>query len=220
VEDPDPPAVPRFVKKSDPLNIQETGIDAVPEGDFILLQWYGNTEEDLDGYLIYRSDSLGGDFNKIKTKLLSDISPALADTEYLDKDVEIGTRYYYYLKALDHAGNLSDPSDTISYRLVPKPLLISPDENESVSRTPLFQWKFTSSFDYVVAQYVIRVVNSLTGVTVWIKDITRQNYSGVVEEIRYNQDGTALEDTLITGNFYKWRIDALGARDNGTEYEG
>jgi predicted phage tail protein len=68
-----------------------------------------NPESDIAGYNIYRSTdpNLPKDWTKLNQALLS-------RTTYLDERVEPGQKYYYYLRAVDQAGNVSQPSEVFS----------------------------------------------------------------------------------------------------------
>jgi hypothetical protein len=69
-----------------------------------------NKETDIAGYNIYRST----DSNLPKqswTKLNQEL---LTRTNYRDERVESGKTYYYYIVAVDNAGNVSQPSDVAS----------------------------------------------------------------------------------------------------------
>jgi predicted phage tail protein len=69
-----------------------------------------NPEGDIAGYNIYRStnpDLPKDSWNKLNPSLLT-------RTTFLDERVESGKRYYYYLTAVDHAGNVSPPSEVAS----------------------------------------------------------------------------------------------------------
>jgi hypothetical protein len=69
-----------------------------------------NPETDVAGYNIYRStdpDLPKDNWNKLNPGLLT-------RTTFQDEKVESGKRYYYYLKAVDQAGNISDPSEVVS----------------------------------------------------------------------------------------------------------
>jgi len=69
-----------------------------------------NPEGDIAGYNIYRSTD--PDLPKDKwTKLNSTL---LTRTTFQDEKVESGKRYYYYLTAVDQAGNVSPPSEVVS----------------------------------------------------------------------------------------------------------
>jgi hypothetical protein len=69
-----------------------------------------NPEADIAGYNIYRStdpDLSKAQWNKLNAELLT-------KTTFQDERVEPGKRYYYYLTAVDQAGNVSVPSDVVS----------------------------------------------------------------------------------------------------------
>ncbi|HEY6047306.1 MAG TPA: hypothetical protein VIU65_11930 [Pyrinomonadaceae bacterium] len=69
-----------------------------------------NPEPDVVGYNIYRStdpDSPKKDWTKLNAALLT-------RTTFQDEKVESGKRYYYYLVAIDDAGNVSEPSEVVT----------------------------------------------------------------------------------------------------------
>jgi hypothetical protein len=69
-----------------------------------------NPEADIAGYNIYRStdpDLPKTQWNKLNAELLT-------RTTFQDERVEAGKRYYYYLTAVDQAGNVSAPSEVVS----------------------------------------------------------------------------------------------------------
>lgn len=71
-----------------------------------------NLEKDVAGYLIYRST----DRNLPKNEWRQ-ITPDLLKTNtFQDSAVEAGTEYFYYLTAVDNAGNVSQPSGIVSER--------------------------------------------------------------------------------------------------------
>lgn len=122
-EDTTPPGAATFViKGSDTLEV-ETGIDAAPNG--IMLHWLlpADLDGDLAGIHIYRSISQDSVFQP----LLEFDEPLLVQSPlstYIDDDSEVRPqqpsgpqRYWYFLRAVDVAGNQSAPSDTASYRL-------------------------------------------------------------------------------------------------------
>ncbi len=75
----------------------------------ISLFWPANSEADLAGYYIYRS--LDPNQSKPWTKLTATL---YTRTTFTDENVETGKTYYYYIVAVDNAGNLSVPSDIVS----------------------------------------------------------------------------------------------------------
>ncbi len=69
-----------------------------------------NVESDIAGYNVYRStdpDLPKDQWTKLNVTLLT-------RTTFQDDKVESGKRYYYYVKAVDTAGNVSDPSEVKS----------------------------------------------------------------------------------------------------------
>ena len=69
-----------------------------------------NPEPDIAGYNIYRStdpDLPKDRWNKLNAELLT-------RTTFQDEKVESGRRYYYYLTAVDQAGNVSPLSEVVS----------------------------------------------------------------------------------------------------------
>jgi len=74
------------------------------------LFWPANPERDVAGYNIYRST----DPKLPKPDWLKLNRTLYERTTYQDEAVETGTRYYYYLTAVDTAGNESQPSDVVT----------------------------------------------------------------------------------------------------------
>lgn len=67
-----------------------------------LFRWEKNTEPDLKAYRLYRSEN-----NKTNFSLLK----AIIQTETYDRGLNYDSTYYYYLTAIDNAGNESSPTD-------------------------------------------------------------------------------------------------------------
>ncbi len=72
----------------------------------ITLNWDPNSESDLAGYYVYRSDSSGGPFGYVGT------AEPIEKPEYVDR-VYAWKPYWYFVTAFDSVGNESGPSDTI-----------------------------------------------------------------------------------------------------------
>jgi hypothetical protein len=95
-EDTFPPAVPQGV-------VAATIADASPASPEIDLSWSINTESDLAGYRVYRSEQQAA-----KGELLTPdplLSPA-----YRDTSIQPGHHYWYVVTAVDRSGNESAPS--------------------------------------------------------------------------------------------------------------
>jgi hypothetical protein len=72
----------------------------------VLLSWDANTETDFAGYHIYRSETPGGPYNTIARNIKT--------TQFTDHTVLTGKPYYYVLKAVDYALNVSQKSEEIT----------------------------------------------------------------------------------------------------------
>lgn len=81
-----------------------------PNGKAIALFFPANPERDVAGYNLYRTTNAQQPLAQW-TKLNNDL---LTRTTYRDEQVMSGQTYYYYLIAVDTAGNLSPPSPLVS----------------------------------------------------------------------------------------------------------
>jgi len=72
----------------------------------IQLNWAANTEPDVTGYDIFRSDVSGGPYNTIGRDV--------AATSFVDNTVNAGKEYFYVIKAVDHSVNHSLFSNEVS----------------------------------------------------------------------------------------------------------
>lgn len=90
---------------------QNFAIAAPTEMERIVLTWNSNSEADLAGYNLYRSESAAGPFTKVNA---NPIQTGTASPTYQDEGLKIAVKYYYQLKAIDVAGNESLPTQTLS----------------------------------------------------------------------------------------------------------
>ncbi len=179
----------------------EQGIDAVPEGDAIRLEWIPSEEEYVASYRVYRSTLREGPY---ETAGIS----AAGDSAFVDSGVVPNMRYYYYVQALSEDGISSDPSDTVDYRLLEKAVGLIPG-GVIAGFGGLFSWEDPNNEAY----YIIRVEESGTGNRIWIG---RKNsgYTGGREEAEFNFDGNAAQPILQNGLEYRWRVDVGSAQEN------
>jgi fibronectin type 3 domain-containing protein len=86
-----------------------SGVSIAPAPGRLSLFFAANPEPDIAGYLIYRST----DPNHAKPWTLL-TQALLTRTTFTDENVEPGKTYYYYVIAVDTAGNKSQPSEVVS----------------------------------------------------------------------------------------------------------
>jgi hypothetical protein len=91
-----------------------TGLAVSAENGTIKLYWFPNSEPDLAGYRIYRSQQEAGEFEAIAS-----VGPA--ESTYADATAQPGVKYYYALTALDRSvpPNESARSEVHGDRLPP-----------------------------------------------------------------------------------------------------
>lgn len=91
--DTDPPAAPR-------------GLYSITGDDEVTLVWLANTEDDLDGYYLWWSDSYDGSYEYFATVYATHHD----EERYVDEEAHNGGTYYYAVTAFDRAGNESELS--------------------------------------------------------------------------------------------------------------
>jgi rhamnogalacturonan endolyase len=139
----------------------------------VRLFWDPNVEVDLEGYNLYRSKAEEGPFSMINDTLLT--------TEfYLDTLVLNDTSYYYYVTAIDTAGNESDPSNIHLARPTYRPDYPTGIFTRSDSRANLIVWNEVNEDD-IVGYNIYRSLNALI-------DFTKLNTEVITET--YYEDST------------------------------
>lgn len=86
--------------------VAPTGLTATASTNSIRLEWLANTESDLSGYTILRSETPGSGYNTIARNVTT--------TAFVDNTCVPGTTYYYAIKAKDISQNHSEKSLEIS----------------------------------------------------------------------------------------------------------
>ena len=102
------PATPRDIFA--PAAPERPSIAPDPSFGRLAIFFVANKEPDIAGYNIYRSTDPNlpkGSWTKLNQELLT-------RTNYRDEKVESGKTYYYYVVAVDNAGNVSPPSEVAS----------------------------------------------------------------------------------------------------------
>jgi subtilase family serine protease/fibronectin type 3 domain-containing protein len=95
-----------------PLQLQGT-----PSGSDVALSWTASIDPDLAGYLLYRD----GKLVNAPTLVIGSLLPyAIKPTSYNDVGVPDGL-HTYYVQAIDNAGNVSDPSNSVQVTIDTRP---------------------------------------------------------------------------------------------------
>lgn len=197
------PAPPSLLPPPDDLTEVERGIDAVPEKDAIQIDWLRpERAEELAGFRLYRRSTTGAFL------LLKSLKPQ--DTTFVDDvNIQVGTRYFYFMTSVDASGREGPPSDTVNYALLPKPFNL----HQSGTLTPVFRWQVQ---DYP-SQYVLKLFDMTDNSKVWFS-VVQSDFADQDEEVSYNWDGLASSPALVAGHVYRWRVDVVGTeRNSGSE---
>ena len=83
------------------------GLSAKASDSSVSLNWDDNSESDLAGYHIFRSETAGSGYSKMNDSLVS-------ISDYTDSSVTNGNIYYYVVTAEDTSGNESEYSGEVS----------------------------------------------------------------------------------------------------------
>ena len=180
----------------------ETGIDAIPDGDLIRVEWSAG-DESTALYEIYRGTLPSASFTKI-------VTVETPVQSYEDQVPSKGVRYYYFVRAVNDEGIQSDPSDTLSYRLIHKAEILDPVGTSGSA--PTFSWRDPNSPQ--ANDYIIRLKAADTGSMIWLSQFQNSNYGPDTKSIIFNADHGASLENLVLGTNYQWRIDIIGNEKN------
>lgn len=188
-EDNTPPAVPQAIRGV----VEKTGVAKI--------EWQANTDSDLLGYRVFRSNSLNEEFIEVTKEILT--SPAFIDTvniKVLNKQV------YYNVVAVDKNYNTSDYSAPL---VLDKPDIIPPAlpvfiKTEISKDTLYLEWVNSVSDD--VAKY----------------ELTRMEKNGSIKKMIMTWGPGRLktnfkETALSSGNNYQYKITAFDSAGNSSE---
>lgn len=88
-----------------------TGLVATPGNNQVALAWTANPESGLAGYYVYRTTTSGGPYTNLT-------STPVTSPSYTDASAVNGTTYYYVVKAVNTASQLSGASNQVSAKPV------------------------------------------------------------------------------------------------------
>ena len=104
------------------------------EYPFIRLVWNANTESDLEGYIIYKSET--------PNFYITEVLPvdSISTTVYIDETVDINKMYYYRITAYDRGGWEGAPTGVVGDIALPAPALAEPANNAATTSRPTFRF--------------------------------------------------------------------------------
>jgi hypothetical protein len=214
--DATPPTTPVLKPRSVDSLYEEAGIR--PEAANVLnywirVEWYLNTEDDLEGYFVYRRGEdeevfpeayvgnvvAGQDFFLGQDPHFIDY-----DTANLRPDPSTGeTRgYYYRVQAYDESGNLSEFSSVVYYRLIANPL--SPHVTMSHTGEYYLDWTFQSGPQVFIDYYMLRIWDKVTNQPMWW-----MKYSNFGSTLSVLLDEDNALETFIPGRDYVWKLSVI-----------
>ncbi len=109
-----------------------TSLAGVPDEKSIALQWVANTEDDIAGYKVLRSDIKTGVYEEISGEKLLPAS----QLEFKDESVPDGKEVWYRVVAMDTSGNNSNRSDAAGplAKVVPQPETTGTDKTDDTDK--------------------------------------------------------------------------------------
>ncbi|MCB5252686.1 MAG: hypothetical protein RBR69_03785 [Candidatus Cloacimonadaceae bacterium] len=176
------------------LTDENNGIDAVPEGQMMRIAWEPLVDTDLSHMKIYRFSDI-------------DLEPVEIDeiqanqNSYLDRGPLVERTWYsYFVELFDAAGN-SSVSDTVSYAILAKPYLISPDNGSFQDISELKFW--WNRADDSSGFYRILVWDEDRNL-IWHTDF---NLATEDDPLSLPFPIITSEDPIVPGDALRWRID-------------
>ncbi len=180
---------------------KDNGIDAVQSGNldynWMKIQWGDELKKDPDIHHIDMYRYFYGAQNPEDTVLIATIPYQRDSTQFVDTFEGVATiiqqTWFYFIVPYDEAGNFTN-SDTVSYRLIDKPGLESPNDDyvSSIDDTITFSWSGPPNYSYRILFFD--------------QDYNLQCAQDI-NELRCNI--VPLDLGLIPGYIYIWRIDAF-----------
>ena len=200
------------------INDSNNGLSPLPDGNRLRLQWYRLIDNDLSVVRIYRYPE------SLLPKPVKIDSIRWDNEEYIDRLENTGaypatqTHWHYFVEAVDMAGN-STISDTVSFTLINKPLLISPDHYQEFSNSSelSFQWMNYNTDISRLRLLILKVDDDTEDGDLRYKEyVWHSDESNVTENLSFIINYTG--NPLPAGAYY-WRVDTRGVMDENLEYK-
>ncbi len=209
--DPEPPERVLMIDRPDGADTLEfiRGISTLPGNeDKIQIMWHKpGINENIKSFRIFRSADKEGliNYNLYFTLVIN--NPGNPDTIFIDSGVEIGKPYHYFITAINNDNLESEPSDTVSFKLLYKAELLDPQNGVEINqREPItFHWRRENTPPY----YIVRIEEYYTDTfhpLIYVNKIFNYNYD---PDQVYTLSQEIVEDILKDGRTYRWRIDSI-----------
>ena len=186
----------------------ERGTDAYASStNDIQIEWYSHPGgKELSKFNIYRSEEPDGSRKYGKIAEIKILNNQNQDTVFIDTDLQIQKKYYYYVTVENENGLTSEPSDTVWYALMDKPQLLKPLSSAHINADSItFEWNYPSlepNFYILRAEkYWDESYHPLMSAR-----IVQSNYEGSMEFV-LSEDW--IKNASSSDN-YRWRVDAVG----------
>lgn len=154
------------------------------------LSWIPEDDSDLDGYAVYRSDTEVFEADS-STRIGFTNETFFDDAEAL----ELGTVYYYRIRAIDNGGLTSEATDAVWQVHLAVPVLLSPSQLASVPQIPEFTWEPVPH----AAEYELQVLETPDDVYAVVIHVD-------APEEPLNLRVQYFGPTLQKGRVYYWRV--------------
>ena len=209
-----PPKVQMVMRSPDTAAVEQ-GIDAVPESNGIQVQWHKLYHPALAYYYLYRKADDELYFQRIKVIDPERITQG-GDTTYVDNDttLSIFKWYQYFVTAANKEGDEGLASDTVTYMLVEKAILISPDQ-VVVSGDYVFRWSFIGTKPQY---FILRIEEDFSQKLLFSNIFEINNFISGIDTLNLSETEPKLH---FPEGRYRWRIDCIGesAESSGSESE-
>lgn len=165
----------------------------------VQLSWAASTDSDFSSYLVYRSTELTTSNNLLDHL----INGKVVQNTYLDVEVKSGQQYFYWIRAVDLAGNYSAPTPVLEINLSGTPtntINITPPLNlQAIADIEKVTLTWSPSNENIEKHYLVYKSTNDEPVQV-IDTVTRGTF--------FYEDQTVLQDTKYT--YWVSGVDSLG----------
>ena len=165
----------------------------------VMIGWSENSEKDLSGYRVFRSNFKSNEFSQVTTSTLKE-----AEFEEKVTTKSLSLNLYYYVTAVDIRNNQSNPSEVILIRrpdnIAPvSPVMVDYKVNQSVFE---LNWINSSSLD--VAEHLV-----------YRKDEKANDWQLIGNlSIDAHQQGVWYDSTLSNNGIYRYEVQARDSSNN------